>query len=158
MSFINLTKNKKIRVDKNDLPILLQHSWCYCIKTKGQDGYAQTRINNKCVWMHRFITNCPKGLTVDHINGDRLDNRRCNLRICTQQQNLINNIGRKKRKSKFIGVYKHSQYNKFVAQLSINGKVKHVGVFNTEIEAAKARDNYSLFFNKEFAKLNFKSK
>lgn len=90
------------------------------------------QINKKrsYYYLHRLIMECPKELTVDHINHNTLDNRRCNLRICTQFQNNQNKLRTKIRP----GVRKVNK--KFVAY--INGK--HLGTFNTKEEAIKARE------------------
>lgn len=85
----------------------------------------------KLLYLHRFITNCPKGMTVDHINHNPLDNRRCNLKICTMKENNRNSI-----KTKIhTGVCYSKEVNKYKAY--INGK--HLGYFNTQADVIQAR-------------------
>lgn len=85
----------------------------------------------KLLYLHRFITNCPKGMTVDHINHNTLDNRRSNLRVCSMKDNNRNNS-----KTKIhTGVCYSKETNKYKAY--INGK--HLGYFNTQAQAIEAR-------------------
>lgn len=86
--------------------------------------------------LHRYLLNPSKGLTVDHINRNPLDNRRCNLRICTQFEN---NQNQKHNTSGCPGVRWHSQGKKWNARITIKGKEKSLGMFNTFEEAVKAR-------------------
>lgn len=86
--------------------------------------------------MHRFITNCPKGLVVDHINRNPADNRRCNLRICTQFEN---NKNRSNNTSGTIGVTWHSKSKKWRATIEKNGKRYELGEFKDKDKAIQAR-------------------
>ena len=86
--------------------------------------------------MHRFLMNPPKGMVVDHINGNGLDNRRCNLRICTQLQNSQNSRRRRPGKSRFRGV--HPRGDKLQAAIQHNGEQMYLGLFDTQVEAARA--------------------
>lgn len=104
--------------------------------------------------MHRLLTNAPKGSQVDHINGDKLDNRKINLRVCTHSQNQINRGKQKNNTSGFKGVYPQKQSKKYRAKISVNGKEYHLGYFDCPIEAAKAYNAATLNYHEEFAKLN----
>jgi len=105
--------------------------------------------------MHRFIINVPKGKCVDHINNNKLDNRKSNLRICTDAENSRNK-GKQRLKhstSKFKGVsYKtgHGWY----PVLWINNKAISRGHYDTEIEAAFVYNQLAIEYHGEFAKLN----
>ena len=72
------------KVDKEDIERIENHSWCIV------QGYAYCTIKNKNISMHRLLLNPPKNMQVDHINHNKLDNRKFNLKICTQLENLKN--------------------------------------------------------------------
>lgn len=123
-----------------------------------KDGYVMLVINKTMNKLARLITNCPKNMQVDHIDKNRCNNLRENLRICTGSQNHANK-GKSMNKyrkltSKYKGVGKKG--NKWRARIKINGKEIHLGEFNTEDEAAKAYDAKAKELFKEFANLNFK--
>ncbi len=107
------------------------------------------------VRLHRLIMDCPKGLVVDHINGDSLDNRRANLRLATQAQNLYNRKKKKNTSSQFIGVSFNKSHRYWCSQIRVNGKSVWLGSFDNEIAAAKAYDKAARMYHKEFARLNF---
>ena len=93
---------------------------------------------------------------VDHINGDRFDNRKCNLRICTKAENNRNKVKtQNKTTSKYKGVYWERSCNRWRVQMEKNGRRYNVGVFKDEVEAAKAYDKKALELYGEFACLNF---
>lgn len=94
--------------------------------------------------------------TVDHINKDKLDNRRSNLRICTQKQNGGNASKAKTRKftSKYKGVYFDKERNKWIAKIKRNHRNIWIGRFDTEKEAAKAYNIQARIIFREFAELN----
>jgi len=96
---------------------------------------------------------CPDGMVVDHINHNTLDNRRCNLRVCTQNQNRYNLNLRKNNQSGYKGVsFKHNHWE---VQLKKDKKYIYGGSFKDKIEAAKAYDKKAKELFGEFAKLNF---
>ena len=94
-------------------------------------GYCMKRKNKKLVRMHRIIMNPPDSMQVDHINGNRLDNRRCNLRIVTNQQNSWNRRDPK-------GYSWHKKANKWMAHIKVSYKDIYLGLFDTEEEARQA--------------------
>ena len=105
------------------------------------EGYRQAGIKGKNLLMHRIIYflahgHCPK--FIDHINGMKDDNRIENLRTCTNQENQRNMGVQQNNKSGYKGVSWHKQSNKYRAQIMINGKLIHLGLFDTAKEASKA--------------------
>ena len=104
-------------IDLDDVDKIKNIKWCY----HNGDGYVDsTKVGS----MHRFIMNCPKDMVVDHINRDRLDNRKTNLRICTIQQNAINRGLVSNNTSGFTGVsYDDHGKKKWRTIFTINGKV-----------------------------------
>lgn len=133
----------------DDYNLVRQYSW-----TLGNHGYAQARIGGKYLLMHRVIMNPGPNLVVDHINHDKLDNRRENLRICTQAENMMNqnsNVG----SSRFKGVSWNKRTNKFEASVMRNLIRFHLGYFDSEKEAARAYDDKARELFGEFARPNF---
>jgi hypothetical protein len=117
-------------------------------------GFEETKI----VRLSREIMQAPKGILVDHRNGDSLDNRRENLRLATRCQNMQNAKKRRNKaetSSKFTGVYFDKCRCLWAYILRANGKVVATGRFPTEIEAARARDAAARKYHGEFARLNF---
>jgi len=106
--------------------------------------------------VHRVILGLSvnDGLEADHINHNGLDNRRCNLRVCTRQQNQMNKRAMRG-SSKFKGVFWHSHAKKWGACITLQGRNKYIGVFISEIDAARAYDRYAAEHFGEFAYLNF---
>ena len=90
----------------------------------------------KTILLHRFITNCPDNMVVDHINHNTLDNRRCNLKVCTIFDNNNNTI---MNTSGVTGVHYRKDCNKWYAHIRINKKRIHLGSYNSKEEAIEAR-------------------
>ncbi len=108
--------------------------------------------------MHRIIMNCPKGMYVDHRNGNGLDNRRCNLRICDRKGNAQN--VRKKDTvgltSKYKGVSLASDSSgRWEVGINVDKKHTYLGRFDSEVDAAKCYDRAAMSNYGEFANLNF---
>jgi len=112
---------------------------------------GQTKLLN----LHREITNAPKGLIVDHINGNPQDNRIVNLRLVTQSQNSQNIPKRKNTSSRFIGVYFNKEQRKWRATISYKKKSFYLGDFKNEIDAAKAYDAAARKYYGPKARVNF---
>lgn len=152
------TKNKFVQClfDKEDYNLISNYHWFI-----GCRGYATTRILRdgviKIVMMHRLILNLTdSNMCGDHINHNRLDNRRFNIRECTFNQNQKNR--QPKGKSKYMGVtvYNLKDKIKYVARIIENSIQTHIGSFDNEIDAAIAYDIRAKKVHGEFANLNFK--
>lgn len=142
----NKTKTGETIVDEDIYYELIKYTW------RLSHGYI---INDTCGRLHRHILNYSGEDVVDHINSDKLDNRKSNLRIVTQQQNTMNKSSKKNGSSKYIGVRFHKKSNKWEANIYVNNKNKYLGLYETEIEAAKARDSATKEHFGEYGKLNF---
>lgn len=143
------TKNGDvIKVDSSDYDYLIKFKWSLIGK-----GYA---YNHKLGMMHRIIMNTPKELQVDHLNKDKLDNRKLNLRNCTNKENSHNTEGSKKSTSKYKGVSWCNTRGKWSSQIVHNGINLFIGRFNTEEEAGRAYDAKVKELFGEYAHLNFK--
>jgi HNH endonuclease/AP2 domain len=118
-------------------------------------GGGRKNAKYKTTKMHRFIL----GLTspkphIDHINGNRLDNRKSNLRIVTQAQNTQNRGLNTNNKSGYKGVTWSKESNKWVAGLTLNKKKYHLGYFADKHDAAKAYNEKALELYGDYARLN----
>lgn len=152
MKFIPLTQGQFAIVDDEGYEELSRRKWC---ALKGSDGkYRAIRGYDPAVYMHRQIMNAPKGMDVDHINHNPLDNQKTNLRICTRSQNNQNKLAHKSAKSKYKGVHYHKPQKKWMARLALNGKRFTLGAFNNEIDAAKAYNKAATKYFGEYACLN----
>ena len=118
-------------IDLEDIDKVKSYKWCL------SHGYAFNKKNN--ITLHRFIMDCPEDMVVDHINHNRLDNRKCNLRICTQQQNCMNRKFMSNNTSGCIGVSWDKSKNKWTSQIMLNNKYIYLGCYDTKEEAIKAR-------------------
>lgn len=156
MKLLPLTRGLFSKVDDSDFDDLSQFNWQIAGNLDARTFYAQRNVFKDGKWkkekLHRRIMNCPQGLTVDHINGDGLDNRRINLRICTESENLKNRKHQKNAKNKYPGVYKSGK-KKWGARIWTNGKTLYIGSYLTEIEAVKARESKAIELRGEFAKI-----
>jgi hypothetical protein len=148
-------------VDSADYYRLGNFKWH--IKGNGKKFYVVRSAKNgpgrtKLLGLHREITNAPKGLLVDHRNGNTLDNRKANLRLATASQNMQNVQKKKNTSSRFIGVSFIKSAGRWAAQIRAKGKDRWLGTFDFEIDAAHAYDEAAKKYYGEFARLNFPEK
>lgn len=142
MPKIRLTQGFYALVDESNVPMLEKNSWCI-----SNTGYAKrgTKSKGKTTihYMHRVITGASEGEYVDHLNGNRLDNRRSNLRVCTQSENGLNRNSLNINNSTGVtGVYLDKRRSKYAAEIMIDRKKVYLGRFDTLKEAELARLSY----------------
>jgi hypothetical protein len=114
--------------------------------SKNREGRLVLRVNGKTRYVHRIIYSAfhgciPSGMSIDHIDGDPMNNCLGNLRLLTDQQNC--QAFQKKRAgstSRYRGVYWHKAGGKWMSRITVSGKENYIGSFSCEIEAAKAYD------------------
>lgn len=141
MKTISLTKGAKTIVDDDDYERVRSFKWRY-------DGrYAACDINGKTVLLHRLLIGTPIGKVTDHINGNKLDNRKANLRICTQSQNRANSKRSATNTSGYKGVCFDKRLKKFRAYIRKDGIMHNLGLFQTakEAHAEYAKKSVELF-------------
>lgn len=150
--YIQLSRNAVAWVDKDVFELLNKHKWTYDPTT----GYAYRRLTvegvYKKIYMHRLIMNNPKVLQIDHINGNGLDNRKQNLRICSRSDNQHNRGKNKNNKSGHKNIYWHTQTSKWRVGVMHKRKNYHGGEFDNLEDAVKARDRLQIQFHGSFAR------
>lgn len=158
MKQLPLTRGYVALVDDADYETLNKYKWTAAANSRQKRFYALRKVvkngKSKTVWMHRFICDAPKGLMVDHVNGNSLDNRRCNLRQCNGSQNMINQGLIVTNKSGFKGVSWNKKKRKWTAAISWKNKQIHIGVFGEKENAARAYNEVAKRLFGEFARLN----
>jgi hypothetical protein len=131
----------EVLVDDEDLPTVQQYSWYIC------RGY----VRSSACSLHRLLVDCPAGYEVDHRNRNKLDNRRCNLRVATVAENRRNKSHSKNNTSGFKGVSWDKEHELWEAHIKVNGKKRKIGRFPTKEIAAcayirKAIELHGAFF------------
>jgi hypothetical protein len=145
-------------VDQKDYYRFGKFHWClggYGKKVYVVRSYKIGPERVKTVRLHREIMQPPKGLLVDHRNGNTLDNRRDNLRLATHTQNMQNCRKRKNTASKYIGMWRDKLRNQWAVRITHNKKKIWIGRFDSEIDAARAYDRAAIKYHGDFARLNF---
>lgn len=154
MKKIRLTQGKSAIVDISDYNNLKDKKW-HAVRKSKKRWYARSKENGKMVFMHRKIMKTPKGKITDHINGDGLDNRKRNLRICSPAQNIHNQgIRSGKKSSQYKGVSWSTEKSKWRAQIVVRPKSIHLGYFDDEESAAEAYDNAAEKYFGNYARVN----
>lgn len=154
MKEIKLARGMVSIVDDEDFEELSKHKWFY------SNGYAIRSITLKNkkqskAGMHIAIMGKKEGFEIDHINGDRLDNRRENLRHVTHQQNIQNQKpSREGNSSRYKGVFWNKRDEKWRSLIKLDGKTYHLGCYKGERDAAIAYNEAAIRFFGEYARLN----
>jgi hypothetical protein len=164
--YIPLTRGKFAIVDADDFEKFGKLKWFasgpekypYAVRAiYHKDGLKET------LYLHREIIKASGGeiaqqgrILVDHINRRTLDDRKVNLRWATKSENAANmEVDKEGCSSKYRGVFWHKGAKKWVARITVGRKRIHLGVFDDEIEAAKAYDEAARKYYGEYARLNF---
>ena len=163
---ISITRGMEVIVDADVFDEINQYKWyaqkCgkyfYAARDTPRGGKTGVKTGegkgkHPAILMHRKILNAPAGMEVDHISGNTLDNRKCNLRLCTHQQNRMNSVGLNK-SSKYKGVNWHKQAKKWRVEIGFGGKRYYIGLFDDEKLAAEAYNIKAQSLFKEFANFN----
>ena len=149
---IKTSQNNSVLIDLDDVEKCKKIRWQVDISTMYVRGWDYSVSPPRKDFLHRFLLNVKDhDVVVDHINGNRLDNRKSNLRTCTQAENT-RNVGKKKcnGKSSYPGV----TYYGWKAQITLDGKTINLGYFNTEKEAIQARITAEEKYHGEFGYYN----
>ena len=141
MKKISLTRGKYAIVDNEDYEFLIQWKWWFTTR-----GYAVREDGGKVVFMHRLINKTLMGLDTDHINMNKLDNRKCNLRTISRSQNIMNINPRKNNTSGVKGVQKHAEG--WMARIKLNYQTIYLGYFKRFEDAVNARKKAELIYHK----------
>jgi hypothetical protein len=130
--------NKYAIVDDEDFEHLNKFHWFLSNR-----GYAYRSSGGKSLLMHKEVLVCDEGKVVDHINGDKLDNRRSNLRQATHAENMRNRKMQVNNKSGFRGVHQKKKDGLWYAQIKVNGIQKFLGSFKNPLDASVAYEKES---------------
>lgn len=136
-------------VDDQDYEGLIVHKW------RLLKGHVVTDVGSKPVYMHRLIMNAPNNMEVDHIDGNRTNNQRTNLRLATRAENARNAKPYNGGTSQYKGVYWLKKQRRWRARIRVDGQFISLGCYGTEEAAAIAYDNAAVTYFGDFARLNF---
>lgn len=166
MREIVLTQGKKALVDDADFDLISSFTWSAQGGNKRWYARRHAEVSpgvwHGVVYMHRMVLEAalgrpiPTKVQVDHINGDGLDNRRCNLREATSSQNIRNRVLRERgASSRFLGVAWHRRDLVWQAAIKDRGVSRHLGSYSSELEAALAREYFIAAHPELHARSNF---
>jgi len=151
MKEIPLTQGQVALVDDEDYEWLNKYKWCARWNKGTGSFYALRKNKGKSESMHRDIMKPSKGLVVDHINHNTLDNRKSELRIVTHQQNIMNKSVHKNNSSGFAGVKWHKKNKSWISTIRFNYKDIYLGSFKLKCQAIKTRRNAEEKYFGEYA-------
>lgn len=137
MKYIKLASGDRVKVDDDDCAELRAHKWHL------SNGYASRHKNDGTggkIYMHRVVSKTPENMHTDHINGNKLDNRKSNLRVVTASQNHMNRRkdSRKGLTSQLKGAQFHKASNLWRSRIKVEGRHISLGYYKTEMEAHNA--------------------
>ena len=128
----------RVKIDKEDYKKVKDLKWHL-----NNQSHAATTIKNKKIKLHQLVLGKKDGFEIDHINHDKLDNRKQNLRFATRSQNAMN--------TKSTGYYWHKRDKKWRPQIGINNRIIYLGYFDKEKDAIKARKEAEKKYFGEYA-------
>lgn len=135
----------EVLIDAEDVDRVKDRTWSlshgYCVSVRPTQ-----------IMLHRCIMNAPKNMVVDHINGNKLDNRKSNLRICTHRQNSYNTKLERNTKSGRVGVNWYERDEKWTVFIYIEGKQTYLGLYDNLDEAIKVREEAEAKYFGEYAR------
>lgn len=164
MKKVPLSRGMFALVDDEDFERVSHFKW-HAVQTAPGVFYAARSARfgtkQKMILMHRFLLDAASGIDVDHENRNRLDNRRStNIRLATRGQNLaakptLDTWQGRKKTSPFRGVARDKRSGRWTAQISDDGKKRHLGIFDCQEDAARCYDTAAKSLFGTFATLNF---
>tara|TARA_R110000787_G_scaffold42047_3_gene103398 strand:+ start:423 stop:920 length:498 start_codon:yes stop_codon:yes gene_type:complete len=150
VAYVPLTQGYEAIIDAADAPLVEGHNWN--AHKNGNTVYAKRRSGAGVFLLHRVIMEAPCQLSVDHIDGDGLNNMRCNMRLATHAQNMKNRRINCNSTSGFKGIYFNKQSGKWMARIRFNEKSNYLGLFALPEEAYAAYCAASKKYHGEFGR------
>lgn len=145
---------KIILIDESDYHVIKEYNWCISKSEKNRLYVTSSVWKGNKLYLHRVIAGAKRHEIIDHKNGDPLDNRRDNLRVCSQAMNCHNQGLRSNSSTGFKGVHFYKSRQKFVAEITVNYKRISLGYFDNVNDAAYAYNTAAMQYFGDFAKLN----
>jgi hypothetical protein len=139
MALIPLTQGKFAIVDDKDFEWLSKWKWYYDSFLGYAKRYIKIQGKTRSIYLHSVINNTPKKLQTDHINRNKLDNRRCNLRSVTKNQNKFNTGLWRHNTSGYKGVSWHKSYKRWEVYIGVNNQKINLGYFFNLEDAYRCR-------------------
>lgn len=146
---IKLASGHEVLIDAEMLPMVASRSWHASSVQSSRTTYAMTQIKKRTVYMHRLLLNAPKGIEVDHINGNGLDNR-----LATRSENEANKRMRVDNTSGYRGVHYSKRAMCWIATIGTPPQRKLLGQFTSPEDAARAYDKAAIELWGDFAYFN----
>ena len=153
---IPLTQGQVALIDDEDFELVSKHKWSARWNRTSHNFYGICSMRLSCgkrsqLLMHRLIIGAPEGISVDHINRNSTDNRRCNLRLCTNSENMHNRGPQTNNVSGFKGVSWNKRDRKWQSHICLRGKRMHLGYFSSPEDAFAAYCSAATRFHGKFA-------
>ena len=147
---VELNRGLEAHIDIADVPELAGYAWRALIHNETGRAYAYRLEKGKCILMHRHLLSPTPSELVDHVDGNGLNNKRCNIRICTYQQNAANRVVDRINRLGLKGVQKSD--GRYLARIQHKGRQYRLGGYDTPEEAAAAFRGAAIILNGEFAR------